>query len=167
MRRRAARAARVDDRAHAVRSGRATRSQRVTGLLFLGAGINHFAMPRPYRQIVPPGFGDPARVVAISGVAEIAGGVGVLVPRTRRLAGLGLIALLVAVFPANLYMARNPERFRRIPHWAAVRAAAAAAADDMVVSGGPPGTRREADVTVGRKPAPTDRRAGPGAAMFE
>lgn len=95
-----------------------TRAQRAHGLLFLAAGVNHFVMPRAYRQIVPPGFGDPDRVVAISGVAEIAGGLGVLLPRTRRLAGLGLIALLVAVFPANLYMARNPARFRRIPRWA-------------------------------------------------
>ncbi len=41
-----------------------------------------------------------------------------LLPRTRRLAGLGLVALLAAVFPANLYMARDPDRFPRIPRWA-------------------------------------------------
>lgn len=97
---------------------RTTRGQRVTGGLFIAAGLNHFLVPRAYRAIVPPGFGDPARLVAVSGVAEVAGGVGVLLPRTRRLSGLGLIALLLAVFPANLYMARNPERFRRIPSWA-------------------------------------------------
>jgi uncharacterized membrane protein len=57
-------------------------------------------------------------VVAVSGVAEVLGGVGVLLPRTRRAAGVGLIALLAAVFPANLYMARTPERFDRIPRWA-------------------------------------------------
>ena len=56
--------------------------------------------------------------VDVSGVAEIAGGVGVLVPATRRAAGIGLIALLAAIFPANMYMARTPERFRRIPSWA-------------------------------------------------
>jgi uncharacterized membrane protein len=99
-------------------SGRPTRSQRLIALIFIGAGINHFVLPRAYRQIVPPSFGDPVRLVAISGVAEVAGGVGVLLPRTRRLAGLGLLALLVAVFPANWYMARNPERFARIPGWA-------------------------------------------------
>jgi uncharacterized membrane protein len=99
-------------------SGRPTRSQRLIGLIFIGAGINHFVIPRAYRQIVPPSFGDPARLVAISGVAEVAGGLGVLLPRTRRLAGLGLLALLVAVFPANWYMARNPEHFARIPSWA-------------------------------------------------
>ncbi len=95
-----------------------TRAQRITAALFVAAGLNHFVVPRAYRAIVPPGFGDPARVVAISGVAEVAGGVGVLLPRTRRLSGLALIALLLAVYPANLHMARNPERFRRIPRWA-------------------------------------------------
>jgi uncharacterized membrane protein len=95
-----------------------SRRSKICGALFIGAGVNHFAIPRAYRQIVPPSFGDADRLVRISGVAEIAGGLGVLLPRTRRLAGLGLIALLVAVFPANLYMARNPESFSRIPRWA-------------------------------------------------
>lgn len=98
-----------------------TKSQRLLGLSFVGAGLNHFAMPRPYRRIVPPWMGDPptrATLVVLSGVAEVAGGLGVLLPRTRRLAGFGLIALLVAVFPANLHMARNPREFHRIPRWA-------------------------------------------------
>ena len=96
-----------------------TRSTKLLGTFFLSAGINHFIMPRAYQSSVPPSMQDEAeRLVMISGVAEIAGGVGVLLPRTRRVAGLGLIALLAAVFPANLHMARNPERFRRIPRWA-------------------------------------------------
>lgn len=94
------------------------RGARLLGLVFVGAGLNHFAMPRPYRRIVPPGIGDPATLVTLSGVAEVAGGLGVLAPRTRRPAGLGLIALLAAVFPANLHMARNPHEFHRIPRWA-------------------------------------------------
>jgi uncharacterized membrane protein len=94
------------------------RAQRLLGLIFIGAGVNHFVMPRPYRQIVPPGLGDPATLVAVSGVAEVAGGVGVLLSPTRRLAGLGIVALLAAVFPANLHMARNPEQFKRLPRWA-------------------------------------------------
>jgi uncharacterized membrane protein len=101
---------------------RTGRSQRVLGLAFVGAGLNHFAIPRAYRRIVPPGlgarFGGAGALVALSGVAEIAGGLGVLAPRTRRLAGLWLIALLAAVFPANLHMARNPREFHRIPRWA-------------------------------------------------
>ena len=94
-------------------------SLRLLANVFIGAGANHFVMPRVYEQIVPPRLRDHAKLlVQVSGVAEIAGGVGVLVPSTRRLSGLGLIALLAAVFPANLYMAREPERFKRIPRWA-------------------------------------------------
>jgi uncharacterized membrane protein len=86
---------------------------------FIGAGVNHFAMPRPYRQIVPPPLQGQAKlIVELSGVAELAGGVGVLVPATRRLAGVWLIAVLAAVFPANLYMASAPGRFKRLPRWA-------------------------------------------------
>ncbi|HEV3093221.1 MAG TPA: hypothetical protein VGY30_01760 [Solirubrobacteraceae bacterium] len=89
------------------------------GIAFLGAGVNHFLMPRAYERIVPPSLKSRSReVVAVSGVAEIVGGLGVLLPWTRRPAGLGLIALLAAVFPANLHMARSPEEFRRIPRWA-------------------------------------------------
>ncbi len=96
-----------------------SRSQRLLAGLFIGAGVNHFVIPGAYERIVPPSMKSQAgRLVQISGVAEIAGGVGVLLPRTRRAAGLGLIALLAAVFPANLYMARAPESFRRIPRWA-------------------------------------------------
>ena len=76
-------------------------------------------IPRAYEQIVPPRLQVQAgHVVALSGVAELAGGVGVLLPSTRRLSGLWLITVLAAIFPANLYMARAPERFRRIPRWA-------------------------------------------------
>jgi uncharacterized membrane protein len=100
-------------------SRRGRRSWLLLGIAFVGAGVNHFAMPRPYERIVPPSVKDRARsLVVISGIAEIAGGLGVLLPWTRRSAGLGLVALLVAVFPANLYMARAPEHFRKIPRWA-------------------------------------------------
>ena len=96
-----------------------SRSRRLLGAFFVCAGANHFLMPRAYRQIVPPRLrGEAARLVAISGAAEVAGGVGVLLEPTRRAAGVGLVALLAAVFPANLYMARAPERFPGIPRWA-------------------------------------------------
>ena len=94
-------------------------SSRLLASFFIGAGVNHFVMPRAYEQIVPPRLaGSKALLVKLSGVAEIAGGVGVLVPRTRRVSGLWLIALLAAVFPANVHMARTPERFPRVPRWA-------------------------------------------------
>jgi uncharacterized membrane protein len=95
------------------------RSRRLLAAFFIASGANHFAMPRAYRRIVPPSLAhDAARVVALSGVAEIVGGLAVLPPRTRRAGGVWLIALLAAVFPANLYMARSPDRFRGIPRWA-------------------------------------------------
>jgi len=94
-------------------------SRRLLAAFFIGAGVNHFVMARVYQQMVPPRLaGEAERIVQGSGVAEVAGGLGVLLARTRRPAGLGLIALLAAVFPANLYMASAPERFHRIPRWA-------------------------------------------------
>jgi uncharacterized membrane protein len=96
-----------------------TRSRRLLALFFIGAGVNHFVQPHHYETIVPPRLQSEARrVVLLSGIAEIAGGVGVLVPGIRRLSGVGLIALLAAVFPSNLYMAQQPERFKGIPRWA-------------------------------------------------
>jgi uncharacterized membrane protein len=95
------------------------RSRVLLGIAFIGAGINHFLIPKAYERIVPPSMKGRAKdIVVISGVAEVAGGLGVLLPWTRRPAGLGLIALLAAVFPANLYMARTPEHFAKIPRWA-------------------------------------------------
>jgi len=98
---------------------RGKRSWLLLGVAFVGAGVNHFLMPHAYERIVPPSMkGRAQSLVTVSGVAEVAVGLGVLLPWTRRPAGLGLIALLAAVFPANLYMARTPEHFRKIPRWA-------------------------------------------------
>ena len=82
----------------------------LAGVLFIGAGILHFVVPGKYEQIIPPGFPMPGMLVAISGMAEIAGGAGLLIRPLRRAAGWGLIALLIAVFPANIFMAIHPER---------------------------------------------------------
>jgi uncharacterized membrane protein len=96
-----------------------TVSRRLLAAFFIASGVNHFVMPRAYEQIVPPSLqADAGRVVEVSGVAEIVGGLAVLMPATRRLAGPGLVALLAAIFPANLYMARTPERFHKLPRWA-------------------------------------------------
>ncbi len=67
--------------------------------------------------MMPPYLPWPGPLVAISGVAEIAGGSGLLVPRTRVLAGWGLIALLVAVFPANLHIALHGWPGVNLPAW--------------------------------------------------
>ncbi len=86
---------------------------------FIGAGANHFQNLAFYERIIPPGFPSPRALVVISGLAEISGGVGLLIPRLRRPAGIGLIALLIAVFPANIYMAIDPNRSGiGFPRWA-------------------------------------------------
>jgi uncharacterized membrane protein len=91
--------------------------QIATGGMFIFTGIMHFVIEKFFTSIVPKSLPNPKAIVYVSGVAEIAGGVGVLIPQTRRLAGKGLIALLLAVFPANINMAINSERFSRFPAW--------------------------------------------------
>jgi uncharacterized membrane protein len=90
----------------------------LTGLTFITAGILHFTHTRMYERTMPPYLPLHREAVLVSGVAEIAGGVGVLVPATRPYARWGLIALLVAVFPANVQMALEPKKFKEIPPWA-------------------------------------------------
>lgn len=87
-------------------------------VLFVGAGVLHFVRPQPFDRIVPPGLPLPARTATLlSGAAEIAGGLGLLHPATRPAARLGLLALLLAVFPANVHMAQEAGRFRPLPAW--------------------------------------------------
>lgn len=86
------------------------------GIVFVVAGANHFLQPRIYLGIMPPYLPQPLFLVYLSGVAEMVGGLGVLWPRTRRMAGWGLIALLVAVFPANIYMLSSG--YPGVPTWA-------------------------------------------------
>ena len=85
------------------------------GAFFLIAGSLHFLRPKPYVAIVPDALPRKRAMVFASGVAELAGGAGVLMPGTRRLAGWWLIATLLAIFPANVNMAVNAERFRVVP----------------------------------------------------
>ena len=85
------------------------------GAFFLVAGTLHFVKPRPYVAIVPDALPRKRELVYASGVAEIAGGAGVLAAPTRRAAGWWLIATLIAIFPANVNMAVNAERFRAVP----------------------------------------------------
>jgi uncharacterized membrane protein len=71
---------------------------------FIVAGTLHFVVPAYYRSIVPSYLPSPATLVAVSGAAEIAGGVGLLVPRLQQAAGIGLLVLLIALLPANVEM---------------------------------------------------------------
>lgn len=92
-----------------------TVSRCVLGGLFVAAGANHFFNKPFYVQIMPPSIPAPRLMVELSGAAEMGLGALMLSGRLTRTAGWGLIALLVAVFPANVYMARHPERFPNIP----------------------------------------------------
>jgi uncharacterized membrane protein len=87
-------------------------AQRISVLLaaifYVVAGALHFLKPEPYLRVMPPYIPWHVAMVRVSGVFEILGGLGLLVPETRRAAAWGLIALLIAVFPANIYMATHP-----------------------------------------------------------
>jgi len=87
------------------------------GVLFVAAGANHFAHPKPYLSMMPDYLPAHLTLVNVSGVAEILGGAGVLLPATRRLAAWGLILLLLAVFPANLNAALHGWPGVNIPGW--------------------------------------------------
>jgi uncharacterized membrane protein len=93
----------------------------VLALFFVLAGFNHFRVADFYVKTIPRYLPFPRFLVYLSGFFEIILGVGLLVPRSRRMAAWGLIALLVAVFPANIQMALNPELFpayRPVTLWA-------------------------------------------------
>jgi len=83
-------------------------------VFFIYFGIDHFINAEFYLSIMPPAFPLHLEAVYISGIFEILGGVCVLIPSLRRIAGLGLIALLISVYPANIYMAITPEAFPEI-----------------------------------------------------
>jgi uncharacterized membrane protein len=97
-------------------------SRAALAAFFSFAGAMHFVRPKPYEAITPPPF--PKREsVAISGVAEVVGGLAVLHPATRRVGRWWLVALLLAVFPANVWMAISPAKVdglerTGIPRWA-------------------------------------------------
>jgi uncharacterized membrane protein len=86
-------------------------SQRLLALAFTAAGTLHFVRPRMYEEIMPGYLPAHHELVLASGAAEIASGLAVLHPRTRRVGGLCLAATLAAVFPANVHMALHPDRY--------------------------------------------------------
>jgi uncharacterized membrane protein len=79
------------------------------------AGSLHFLYPRGYARIVPAYLPAPLTLVYLSGVAEILGGLGLLLPQTRTLAAWGLVLLFIAIFPANVNMAVHRIGFTRTP----------------------------------------------------
>ena len=80
-------------------------------VFFFVAGANHFVNPDFYVAMMPPYLPAHLALVNVSGVFEILGGILVLVPRVRGVAGWGVVVLLLAIFPANVHMALSPELF--------------------------------------------------------
>lgn len=83
----------------------------VAAIFYMLAGTLHFLQPDFYLRIMPPYIPWHRAMVDISGIAEFAGGLGLLIPSLRRAAAWGLVALLIAVFPANIYAATSPSQF--------------------------------------------------------
>lgn len=89
----------------------------VMALLYILAGINHFRVPKMYERIIPPAFPARRALVILSGVAEVALGIMLLFPALTKWAAVGIIILLIVVFPANVYMLTNTKAGMKIPKW--------------------------------------------------
>ena len=76
----------------------------VMALLYIVAGLNHFRNPRMYLKIIPPYFPKPKLLNYLSGLAEFILGIGLCIPAFSQISAWGIIALLVLVFPANIFM---------------------------------------------------------------
>ena len=108
-------------------SGMATESKArlisrwVLAVSMCAVGVLHFINPGPFLDIMPPYLPWHLELVYISGFFEIAGGLGLLVPQTRKAAAWGLIALFIAVYPANIHLAVNdvPMNGQKVPAWIA------------------------------------------------
>lgn len=75
----------------------------IMAILYILAGINHFVMPRFYISIIPPFLPFPKLINWVSGIAEVVLGIGLLIPSYSTLSAWGIILLLIAVYPANIY----------------------------------------------------------------
>lgn len=84
-------------------------------MLFISAGVSQLVRPAAYLDVVPPYLPFPLALIYGTGVLKALGGLGLLVPQTRRPVGWALVILLVAVFPANVHMALHPQQFADIP----------------------------------------------------
>jgi uncharacterized membrane protein len=99
-----------------MQKNRVLRNILAAGFIFIG--ISHFIMPDPFLKIMPEFIPFKKEFVYLSGFFEILGGAGLLFKKVRKIAGWGLIALLIAVFPANISMAFKNQTFGIIPQWA-------------------------------------------------
>ena len=90
------------------------------GLLFVGAGALHFLAPGAYERIMPPYLPLHRELVYLSGTLEVLGGLGLFPERTRAVAGIGLVLLLIAVWPANLQMLLDARAAGKPSWWVAL-----------------------------------------------
>ena len=95
-------------------------SRVLLGLIFVVAGALHFRAPAAYEKIMPPYLPLHRELVYLSGALEIAGGMGLFAQRSRRIAGIGLILLLVAVWPANVQMLLDARAAEKPVWWVAL-----------------------------------------------
>jgi uncharacterized membrane protein len=87
----------------------------VIATFFVSAGVGHFTNSAFFVNIMPPYLPAHLELVYVSGVFEILGGLGILIGSVRRYAAIGLVALLIAVYPANIHMALHPELYPDVP----------------------------------------------------
>ena len=85
--------------------------------LYIIAGINHFRKPGMYIRIIPPFFKNPKLINTLSGIAEMLLGILLMFPFSKRFAAWGIIALLIAIFPANLFMFQDKKAGFGLPKW--------------------------------------------------
>ena len=85
--------------------------------LYILAGLNHFRNPKMYLRIIPPYLKNPPLLNKLSGIAEIILGVLLVYPPTTSYAAWGIIALLLAILPANIFMATNERASFGLPKW--------------------------------------------------
>ncbi len=102
---------------------RPSKSRLLLGIFWMFAGSMHFIQPKFYEAIMPPYLPAHHELVLASGVAEWVGGAMALTPGLKRPARWWILALLIAVFPANIYAATNPQDIQgldldKIPAWA-------------------------------------------------
>ena len=95
-------------------------SVKLTGVIFVGAGVLHFLAPGAYERIMPPYLPLHRELVYLSGALEIAGGMGLFAERTRSFAGIGLVLLLLGVWPANLQMLLDARADGKPSWWVAL-----------------------------------------------
>ena len=95
-------------------------SRMLLGVIFVVAGTLHFLAPGAYERIMPPYLPLHRELVYLSGALEILGGLGMLAERTRSVAGVGLILLLLAVWPANLQMLLDARAVGKPSWWTAL-----------------------------------------------